>query len=46
MALYWVRSSSGMKANTASMSEDLPAAEDDWITTASGAVSLRDTAAR
>jgi hypothetical protein len=38
-------SSSGMKASTASMSEDFPAAELDCTITASGARSLREVAA-
>ncbi|MGH9283507.1 MAG: hypothetical protein ACRD0S_11305 [Acidimicrobiales bacterium] len=46
MAEKQIRSSSGTKDNTASMSEDLPAAEVDWMITARGRSDLRDTAAR
>jgi hypothetical protein len=35
-----------MKARIASITDDFPAAELDWITTASGSSSLRKTAAR
>ena len=40
MAEYFTRSSSGTKASTASISELLPAADDDCTTTASGFVQL------
>ena len=43
---YLMRSSSGTKASTASMSEDLPAALVLWMMIASGLSSLRETAAR
>ena len=46
MALYCSRSSGGIRLSTASIKLDLPAALDDWISTASGLSSLRDTAAR
>jgi hypothetical protein len=35
-----------MRSRIASMSDDLPAAEDDWIRTARGSSSLRLPAAR
>ena len=46
MAEYLTFSSAGTKASTASSRADLPAADEDWISTASGLSSLRDTAAR
>ncbi len=45
MALYCTRSSSGISGSTASISDDLPAAEENWISTASGLSSLRYVAA-
>ena len=46
MAEYLTWSSGGTKDSTASMSAVLPAAEDDWMMTARGWSSLRETAAR
>jgi len=46
MAAYFTRSSSGTSAKIASISDDFPAAVDDWMITASGASSFRDTAPR
>ena len=46
MAAKWSRSSSGTKASTASIRLVFPAAEDDWMMTASGSSSFLEMVAR